>query len=130
VFFCKKISQDQLMSKNDYKLVYSSDGSRKNTCQICKLTPCKCKKVEKFDPSQITLKMRLEKNGRGGKTVTVIFDLPHDPDYFAKLTKGLKNQCGTGGTYKDERIEIQGDQKIKVSAFLQNLGFKVKQSGA
>jgi translation initiation factor 1 len=86
--------------------------------------------VEKIYPENITIKMRLEKNGRGGKTVTVLFELPNNEAYFEDLTKQLKNHLGTGGTFKNRRIEIQGDHKIRIQAFLEKKGFKVKQAGA
>lgn len=86
--------------------------------------------MEKIYPENIILKMRLEKNGRGGKTVTVLFELPNNEMYFTDLTKQLKNHLGSGGTYKDRRIEIQGDHKTRIKAFLEKLGFTVKQAGA
>lgn len=86
--------------------------------------------MEKIYPKNITLKMRLEKNGRGGKTVTVLFELPNNEIYFADLTKQLKNHLGTGGTFKDRRIEIQGDHKVRIKAFLEQLGFTILQAGA
>ena len=86
--------------------------------------------MERIEPKNVSIKMRLEKNGRGGKTVTVLFNLPNNPTYFSDLTKQLKNHCGSGGTFKDGRIEIQGDQKNKIQNFLQLLGFKVIPSGA
>lgn len=86
--------------------------------------------MEKIDPSRVTLKMRLEKNGRGGKIVTVLFELPNNETYFLELTKKLKNTLGTGGTFKNSRIEIQGDHKVRLKAYLEKIGFKVLQSGA
>ena len=86
--------------------------------------------MEKINPTNVTIKMRLEKNGRGGKVVTVLFDLPNNEAYFSDLTKRLKNSLGTGGTFKDRRIEIQGDHKDRIRAFLEKIGFTVKQSGA
>ncbi len=53
--------------------------------------------------------MRLDKKERGGKAVTVVFDLPTHPDYFIPLVKKLKAHCGTGGALKEGQIEIQGD---------------------
>jgi translation initiation factor 1 len=86
--------------------------------------------MEKIYPEDITIKMRLEKNGRGGKTVTVLFELPNNEMYFSDLTKQLKNHLGTGGTFKNRRIEVQGDHKVRIKAFLEKMGFKVQQAGA
>ena len=36
---------------------------------------------------------------------------------------------GTGGTVKDGRIEIQGDQRERVAVELERLGYKVKRVG-
>jgi translation initiation factor 1 len=83
----------------------------------------------KIDPTKVSIKMRLEKNGRGGKTVTVLFELPANEDYFLDLTKKLKNSLGTGGTFKDGRVEIQGDHKERAKAFLEKMGFKVILAG-
>ena len=49
--------------------------------------------------------------GRGGKVVTVIkgftgIGLPEKE----RLAKAMQKACGTGGTVKDGRIEIQGDK--------------------
>jgi translation initiation factor 1 len=84
------------------------------------------------DPNKVTLKIKLEKNQRGGKLVTVIHELPFNPPFFEELLKKLKNHCGTGGTYKKEgkgQMELQGDQREKTEAFLLKMGFKTKRSG-
>jgi translation initiation factor 1 len=73
--------------------------------------------------------MRLDKKGRGGKAVTVVFDLPPSPDYFTELIKKLKAHCGTGGALKEGRMEIQGDQRDKVQAYLEQMGFGVRRAG-
>jgi translation initiation factor 1 len=75
------------------------------------------------------MKIRLEKNGRGGKQVTVIFELPRRPNDYEGLCKQLKSRCGSGGTYKDHQIEIQGDHRTKVKAHLESLGYTVKLAG-
>lgn len=86
--------------------------------------------MERIEPSNVTLKMRLEKNNRGGKVVTVLFELPNNEDYFSNLTKALKSHLGTGGTFKNGRIEIQGDHKLRIQTYLEKMGFKVKLAGA
>jgi predicted translation initiation factor SUI1 len=76
-----------------------------------------------------TVKLSRETAGRKGKGVTVVSDLPLGEDALKELATQLKNKCGTGGTAKDGRIEIQGDQRDKVAQELENLGYKVKRSG-
>jgi len=110
------------------RILYSSDGSHEKQCKQCGYYPCECKSVE-IIPQDITLKMRRETSGRGGKAVTVIFDFPSNPEYFKTLTTKLKTQCGTGGTFKETSIEIQGDHREKIKALLEKMGFKVKLSG-
>ncbi|MEO1671793.1 MAG: stress response translation initiation inhibitor YciH, partial [Cyanobacteria bacterium J06631_2] len=43
--------------------------------------------------------------------------------------KKLKSQCGTGGTVKDNTLEIQGDHKQKLLTSLIGMGYKAKVSG-
>jgi translation initiation factor 1 len=63
--------------------------------------------------------------GRGGKTVTVIsgfvgIGLPEKE----KLAKQMQKLCGTGGTVKEGRIEIQGDKRSEVARILTEAGFR------
>lgn len=107
---------------SDGEILYSSDGSGKNMAK-------KNKKKESFpeiNPKEAILKLRIEKKGRGGKSVTVIFEIPNNPPYFKKLLKELKASCGTGGTQKDSQLEIQGDYREKVRDLLTKKGFTVK----
>ena len=77
----------------------------------------------------VTLKVGRETAGRRGKGVTTVFDLPLDDDGVRELAALLKQRCGTGGTVKDGRIEIQGDQRQRLVAELEELGYKVKRVG-
>ncbi len=76
-----------------------------------------------------TVKLSRETAGRGGKGVTVISELPLNEAALKELCTLLKNKCGTGGTSKDGRIEIQGDQRDRLQTELEKLGYKVKRSG-
>ena len=63
--------------------------------------------------------------GRGGKTVTVVtrfigIGLPEKE----MLAKKMQKACGTGGTVKDGRIEIQGDKRAEVARILTEAGFQ------
>ena len=77
----------------------------------------------------VTVKVGRETAGRRGKGVTTVFDLPLDDDGVRELAATLKQRCGTGGTVKDGRIEIQGDQRERIVAELEKLGYKVKRVG-
>ncbi len=77
----------------------------------------------------VTLKVGRETAGRRGKGVTTVFDLPLDDGGLRELAALLKQRCGTGGTVKDGRIEIQGDQRERIIAELEKLGYKVKRVG-
>lgn len=63
--------------------------------------------------------------GRGGKTVTVVANfigigLPEKE----RLAKEIQKACGTGGTVKDGRIEIQGDKREEIARILTAAGFR------
>jgi translation initiation factor 1 len=77
-------------------------------------------------PSRITAKLRMEKKGRGGKTVTVVYDLPRNTAWLKELVAELKRACGTGGAVADNTIELQGDLRDRVRAWLQQRGYTVK----
>jgi translation initiation factor 1 len=77
----------------------------------------------------LTAKVGRETAGRRGKGVTTVFDLPLDENELRNLAATLKQHCGTGGTVKDGRIEIQGDQRERIVAQLERLGYKVKRAG-
>ena len=70
---------------------------------------------------------RRETAHRGGKTVVVVDDFAtHLPaSVIESVAKKLRAACGCGGTVKDRRIEIQGDQPAKVRALLEGEGFQV-----
>ena len=64
---------------------------------------------------------------RGGKVVIVIKDFaPHLPQSVIEtIGKRVRSACGCGGTVKDRRVEIQGDQAARIRAVLEAEGFEV-----
>jgi protein-tyrosine phosphatase len=76
-----------------------------------------------------TAKVGRETAGRRGKGVTTVFDLPLDESELRELAAVLKRRCGTGGTVKGGRIEMQGDQRERIAAELEKLGYQVKRVG-
>ncbi len=68
----------------------------------------------------------MEKAGRGGKTVTVVYGLPNNATFLRDLAQQLKRACGTGGTPTPEGVELQGDLRDRVRELLRAKGFQVK----
>lgn len=76
-----------------------------------------------------TAKVGRETAGRRGKGVTVVWELGLNETALQELAGKLKAKCGTGGTAKDGRIEIQGDHRDRIVAELEAMGYKVKRAG-
>ena len=68
----------------------------------------------------------MEKKGRGGKTVTVVYGLPRNTAFLKELAQELKRVCGTGGAAGDDSVELQGDLRDRVREYLLRKGFAVK----
>jgi translation initiation factor 1 len=62
---------------------------------------------------------------RYGKIVTVVEGIDSSDIDMEDLARKLKTRCAAGGTYKDGKIELQGDHKKKVKDVLEELGFSV-----
>ena len=112
------------------KLVYSTEGGR--TCQKCgwPLSNCQCSKTiaagRESVPDRVVAKLRMEKKGRGGKTVTVIYGLPNNQEFLTALCAELKRSCGCGGATTEDGVELQGELRDRVRAHLEKKGFVVK----
>jgi translation initiation factor 1 len=87
------------------------------------------KSISELPPPQQNLRIQASRAGRKGKTVTIITGFQSSPDTLAKLLKQLKTKCGSGGTLKDNSIEIQGDRRQQLLPILTELGYKAKISG-
>jgi translation initiation factor 1 len=77
-------------------------------------------------PDRPVAKLRVEKKGRGGKSVTVIDGLPRNRAFVEGLARELKQALGTGGTALDGGVEIQGDRRDRLRELLGAKGFRVK----
>jgi translation initiation factor 1 len=77
-------------------------------------------------PVRVVAKLRLEKAGRGGKSVTVVYDLPRNTDFLRALCQELKRACGVGGAVRDDAVELQGDQRDRLRDLLLKKGVGVK----
>ena len=121
----------------DGRIVYSTGVGR--VCPGCgwPVKDCKCSSKRGVDQSvpgpstslragRIVAKLRMEKKGRGGKTVTVVYDLPQNEAFLKELAQELKRACGTGGAVADNTIELQGDLRDRVREYLAKKGWTVK----
>ena len=111
------------------RVVYSTDHGK--MCPTCgwPIDDCQCSsrgKGREPVPNKVIAKLRVEKSGRSGKTVTVVYDLPRNDAFLKDLSQALKRACGTGGAVVDNTVELQGDLRERVRALLAERGFTVK----
>jgi translation initiation factor 1 len=71
--------------------------------------------------------VQLERKGRGGKSVSLITGVMSPPAGKQALLKLLKTKLGTGGSLKEDVLEIQGDHRDTIVALLTELGYKAKR---
>ncbi len=117
---------------SDSKLVYSTDPALNEKCPKCKevRSECTCLPAVDAKTAKYVAVLRMEKQGRGGKVVSVIDGLPKEALFLKELTRDLKNRCGSGGTYKmegrDGVIEIQGDKRELIRAYFASKNIRTK----
>lgn len=116
------------MTDRGNRLVYSTGAGR--ICPGCgwPASDCKCSNNAAIEPvpARIVAKLRVEKKGRGGKMVSVVYGLPRNPAFLADLCQDLKRACGTGGTVVGDAVELQGDLRERLRDVLRKRGFVVK----
>jgi translation initiation factor 1 len=72
------------------------------------------------------LRVRIEKQHRGGKTVTVVDGFIGKAEDREALGRLLRQKCGAGGSVKKGLILIQGEMKERIVKLLNELGYKAK----
>jgi translation initiation factor 1 len=82
--------------------------------------------VDEAIPTRIVAKLRMERSGRGGKTVTVVDGLPRNAEFLKDLCQELKRAAGCGGAVREGGVELQGDLRDRVRDILVRRGFTVK----
>ena len=105
---------------SDSRLVYSTDsGSHKK------------EKSEggSWQKSAGPAKMRLETNNRGGKQVTVLFNLPLEEAEARAMLKAMQGAFGCGGSMKEGVLELRGDVRAKVEAYFAKQNQKIIRAG-
>jgi len=111
------------MPRNENQTVWSSEQGdlRKKSAQPGG--------VVSLPPQQQTVYLHRDSKGRGGKVVSLVKGLVLSEADLTALAKQIKQACGSGGTLKDQVIEIQGDHREKIAEILRKLGYKVKLAG-
>ncbi|MUU77024.1 translation initiation factor [Winogradskyella endarachnes] len=66
---------------------------------------------------------------RKGKPITILEGYTGATEDFKKLAKELKTKLSVGGSFKDDKIIIQGDYRDKIMTMLKEKGFNVKRVG-
>jgi len=82
--------------------------------------------INQHDGKGSTVRVLLDTHGRKGKSVTIVSGLQHNPTTMEEIGRILKQYCGAGGTVKEGKIEIQGDQRARVTEKLIQMHYIVK----
>ena len=102
------------------------------TCERCGLPYGRCTCPRGSD-GKILLpqdqKVRVQRESRRGKTVTVVTGLDPKASDPGAILKQLRTALGAGGTVDGGTIEVQGDHREKVLDHLRSLGYRPKASG-
>ena len=109
------------MSNNDWKarlgVVFSTNPDFAYT------TEDSAPEVDTLDAARQNLRVRIERKGRGGKTVTIVSGFVGSDDDLEALAKKLKSKLGTGGSAKDGMIIIQGEVRDRLVDVLIKEGY-------
>ena len=109
------------MSNNDWKdrlgIVYSTKVDfQYETDEV--------EEQETLPIEQQKLRVKVEKAGRKGKTVTLVTGFIGTDEDLKLLAKQLKTRLSTGGSSKGGEIVIQGDVKQRVVQLFLEIGYK------
>ena len=108
------------MKKNDWKdrlnIVYSTKPDFQYSTD-------EKEEIETLPKQQQKLRVSIEKNHRGGKTVTIVKNFVGSEEDIKELGRLLKTKCGVGGSVKEGEILVQGEFKEKVIEILKKEGY-------
>lgn len=100
-------------------LVYSTDGGRIKEDKPAATRP----------QGDGVIRISRQTKGRKGKGVSIVSGfLLTDPE-LKLMAVELKKVCGCGGSVKNGDIEIQGDKRNEIKAYLEKKGHTVKLAG-
>jgi translation initiation factor 1 len=110
-----------MSKKNRTGVVYSTDPSF-NFSELGEDEP------DTITAAQQDLRVWLDRRG-GGKVATVVKGFIGKTSDLEALGKLLKSLCGSGGTVKDQEVQIQGDHRDKIITWLTGKGYRAKKAG-
>ena len=102
------------------KIIYSTDNNIVDKSEV--------RESGNINPSEQVVRIHLDRKS-GGRIVTIIKGLMHESTTMIDLTKELKKKCGSGGSFKNNEILIQGNKRDVVQEFLRQKGYNPKLSG-
>ena len=117
------------------RLFSGTPWDRPPTCDRCGRpeTECACPPAAdagpgpvRLDPGTQTARLARESRAKG-KVVTVVSGLDPVGNDLPALAARLKERCGTGGTVKEGRVELQGDKLDAAEAALREAGYKTRR---
>jgi len=91
-------------------------------CPKCGLPKelCVCKTLEREVQK---IKIFVERR-RYGKPMTIIEGITEDQK---KILSQLKSKLGCGGTFKNNKLELQGDHRNRIKDLLKRMGYEEEQ---
>jgi len=127
---------------SDKRVVYQTGprgpGGSVTRCPRCGGAPCHCGPQKSLDARSQQVRVRREKAGRAGKTVTTLGPLQLVRDDAQALLADLKKLCGSGGTLREDKapdgrpcfvLEVQGDHADRLVTELVSRGYPAKRAG-
>ena len=105
------------------RLAYSTGGEQPGPAPVRPAQPRPQVRPARPNPGKVGLKLRLEKRA-GGRVVTLLTGLA-DPE----LARELKAACHTGGTFKEDTLELQGDHRDHLEELLAARQLRSRRAG-
>lgn len=100
---------------NNSGIVYSTDNNFSNSDQE--------ETGNSLLPAEQKLKVVLDKKHRAGKVVTLVSGFVMKEKEIESIARQLKAFCGSGGSFDDNQVIIQGDHREKIVQWLKQKGY-------